>query len=52
MICASGDHELLLNSLSQSSASIGSLACEKVVGQVRKNSPSRDYGSGGCGCCC
>jgi hypothetical protein len=28
--------------LSQCSASIGSLACEKVVGRVLKNSPSLD----------
>jgi hypothetical protein len=37
-IRALGDHELLLNSLSQSSASMGFLACEKVVGRVRRNS--------------
>jgi hypothetical protein len=35
---------------SQSSASIGSLACEKVVGQVLRNSPSLDRGGGGV-CC-
>jgi hypothetical protein len=32
VISALGDHEFLFNTLSQSSASIGSLACEKVVG--------------------
>jgi hypothetical protein len=31
-ISALGDHEFLLTPLSQSSASMGSLACEKVVG--------------------
>jgi hypothetical protein len=31
-IHALGDHEFLFNPLSQSSASMGSLACEKVVG--------------------
>jgi hypothetical protein len=32
VIRALGDHEFLFNPLSQSSASMGSLACEKVVG--------------------
>jgi hypothetical protein len=32
VISALGDHEFLFNPLSQSTASIGSLACEKVVG--------------------
>jgi hypothetical protein len=42
MISALGDHEFLSTPLSQSSASMGSLACEKVVGRVRKNSAKRD----------
>jgi hypothetical protein len=39
--------------LSQSSASMGSLACEKVVGRVRKNSAKRDWcgGAGGGALC-
>jgi hypothetical protein len=41
-IRALGDHEILFNPLSQSSASMGSLACEKVVGRVRRNSAKRD----------
>jgi hypothetical protein len=41
-IRALGDHEFLLDPLSQSSASMGSLACEKVVGRVRRNSAKRD----------
>jgi hypothetical protein len=39
--------------LSHSSASMGSLACEKVVGQVRRNSAKRGWcGGGGGGACC
>jgi hypothetical protein len=41
-ISALGDHEFLFNPLSQSSTSMGSLACEKVVGRVRRNSAKRD----------
>jgi hypothetical protein len=38
--------------LSQSLASIGFLACEKVVGRVRRNSAKRDWcGGGGGGAC-
>jgi hypothetical protein len=38
--------------LNQSSASMGSLACEKVVGRVRRNSAERDWcGGGGGGAC-
>jgi hypothetical protein len=35
--------------LSQSSGSMGSLACEKVVGRVRRNSAKRDWCGGGGG---
>jgi hypothetical protein len=53
VIRALGDHEFLLDPLSQSSASMGSLACEKVVGRVRRNSAKRDWcGGGGGGTCC
>jgi hypothetical protein len=39
--------------LSQYSASMGSLACEKVVGRVHRNSAKRDWwGGGGGGACC
>jgi hypothetical protein len=52
-IHALGDHEFLFNPLSQSSVSMGSLACEKVVGQVCRNSAKRDWcGGGGGGACC
>jgi hypothetical protein len=51
-ICALGDHEFLLDPLSQSSTSMGSLACEKVVRQVRRNSAKRDWCSGGGGGAC
>jgi hypothetical protein len=34
---------------SQSSASMGSLACEKVLGRVLRNSASLDWGGGGGG---
>jgi hypothetical protein len=52
-ISALGDHEFLPDPLSQSSASMGSLACEKVVGQVRRNSAKWDWcGGGGGGTCC
>jgi hypothetical protein len=37
-ISALGDHEFLFNPLSQSSASMGSLVYEKVVGRVHRNS--------------
>jgi hypothetical protein len=37
-ISALGDHEFLFKPLSRSSASMGSLACEKVLGRVRRNS--------------
>jgi hypothetical protein len=51
-ICALGDHEFPFNPLSQSSASMGSLACEKVVGRVHRNSAKRDWcGGGGGGAC-
>jgi hypothetical protein len=39
-ISALGDHEFLFTPLSQTSASMGSLACEKVVRRVRRNSAS------------
>jgi hypothetical protein len=52
-IRALGDHEFLFNPLSQSSASMGSLACEKVVGRVCRNSAKQDWcGGGGGGACC
>jgi hypothetical protein len=52
-ISALDDHEFFLDPLSQFSASMGSLACEKVVGRVRRNSAKRDWcGGGGGGTCC
>jgi hypothetical protein len=36
----------------QSSASMGSLACKKVVERVRRNSAKRDWWSGGGGGAC
>jgi hypothetical protein len=52
-ISALGDHEFLFDPLSQSSTSMGSSTCEKVVGRVRRNSAKRDWwGGGGGGACC
>jgi hypothetical protein len=52
-IRALGDHEFLFNPLDQSSTSMGSLSCEKVVGRVHRNSTKRDWcGGGGGGACC
>jgi hypothetical protein len=54
-ISALGDHELLFHTLEPIFCVHGvfSLACEKVVGRVRRNSAKRDWwGGGGGGACC
>jgi hypothetical protein len=51
-VSALGDHEFFSTPLSQSSSSMGSLACEKVVGRVRRNSAKRDWCDGGGGGAC
>jgi hypothetical protein len=52
-ISALGDHEFLFNPLEPIFCIHGSLACEKVVGRVRRNSAKRDWcGGGGGGACC
>jgi hypothetical protein len=42
----------LSTDFSQSSASMGSVACEKVLERVLRNLPSLDWGGGGGACCC
>jgi hypothetical protein len=52
-ICALGDTSFFSTPFSQSSASMGSLACEKVVGRVHRNSAKQEWcGGGGGGACC
>jgi hypothetical protein len=52
-ICALCDHEFLFNPLELIFCIHGVLACEKVVGRVRRNSAKRDWcGGGGGGACC
>jgi hypothetical protein len=52
-ISALGDHEFLLDPFEPIFCVQGSLACENVLGQVRRNSAKRDWcGGGGGGTCC